>query len=250
MSFKDLCKNHDVVYKLVKGEIFYEHLNKYLDGELWFSGWDKFDDKREGKYLCSSSVDKDLRKKLKEAKTHYTVCSTTLSPDIFELWDRFLENPPAICLVLRIEDLDTTGFNRNELNRNNPVQKDFAHFSGRLVDYRHKLKTSKELAGNDPDKKALEILAAKKVRFTYEQEYRLLWPEKTSAMRQTGNVLAIIIGGCCPQTDSAFTRVRNEAGKKGIPLFHALIDYTHESVEIRESVCSSCFSNQQQENNH
>jgi hypothetical protein len=255
MSFKDLSGRPDVVYKLVTGKIFYEHLDKYLDGELWFSDWHKFDDQREGKYFCSSSVDKTLREKLREelreAKYCYTVCSTTLSPDIFELWARFLENPPALCLVLRIDGLDTTefkenglnttGVNQNVLNRNRLVKKDYGQFSGCLVDYRHKLKTSNELTGSGPDEKALEILSTKKIRYAYEEEYRLLWHDKEPAMHKTGEVQGIIIGGCCSKEDNAFKELRNKARGKNIPIFHAFIDYTHESVEIQGDVCSSCF---------
>jgi hypothetical protein len=257
MNFKDLSGRPDVVYKvvykLVTGKIFYEHLDNYLDGELWFSDWHKFDDQREGKYLCSSSVDKTLRKKLEEAKCIYTVCSTTLSPDIFELWARFLENPPALCLVLRIDGLDTkefnqdglntTGANKNVLNRDRLVKKDYGQFSGCLVDYRHKLKTSNELTGSDPDEKALEILSTKKIRYAYEEEYRLLRDDQNPAMHKTGEVKGIIIGGCCSKEDNAFNELQNKAEGKGIPIFHAVIDYTHESVEIRENVCSSCFQN-------
>jgi hypothetical protein len=235
MPFKNLRGKPDVVYKLVKPETFYAHLEDYLNGKLYFADWHKFDDKREGKYLCSASVAIEFREELDKLKTEkggYTVCSTTLKPDIFELWDRFLNNPPALCLALRINGLDKESLE----------EKVFNGFTGRKIEYKPRLENYTALSGT-PEEKAVQILTTKKIRWAYEQEYRLMKKDAEPGMYKVGEAEGIIIGGRCPMADSAFNKLRNVAAKKKIPIFHAYIDYAHESVEIQESVYASCISN-------
>lgn len=221
----------DVVYKFVPCDRFYGQMDEYLAGNLYFADWHKFDDKREGKYMCSSTVPKDLRNELKDEKYRYKVCSTTIKADIFELWDRCLANPPAICLVVKIKGLNTKDKEKQGLYE----------FTEQHIDYVQQLNYEK-LKKLDPDKKAIQILNTKRNRYYYEQEYRLMKNIEKAGMHYAGEVIGVIVGGCCPKEDSCFIKLRHAVLDKSLCFKRAYIDFPQESVSIQDDYC--CFGNQ------
>jgi hypothetical protein len=236
------------VYRFVRPDRFYANIEKNLEGWLYFSKWTDFDDKREGKYVCSSTIiDEDsrdiLKENLKEKKNEYIVCCTTIKPDIFDLWNRYLETPPAICLKIEISGLkkNQDGFHEKKVPS---CESHDDRIFGKPVEYKPKiLKLSEEDLDGNAEEKAKKILTTKRYRYQYEEEYRLMCETKNEkgCLIQVGEVKEIILGGFCCKTDTRFNVIRYEAQEKKIPVSYAYMDFKHETVNIIPNAdCEIC----------
>lgn len=237
------------VYKYLYGEKFYKHMQNYLDGKLYFADWHQFDDKKEGKYLSSSTITNpdyiNELERLKEAKQHYKVCSTTTDKESFDLWSRYMEKVPVICLEIEVGD---TRVNPSEFDEWKERLFKNGNFLSGSIDYIKKLKSRAELdLLRSDDEKAIAILSTKLLRWTYEQEYRFIKNDENPDMLQIGDVTSVIIGGCCDKSDSCFNHLRVSAYKHKpyIPIRYAYINYEYETVEIEDDadLCRNALRN-------
>jgi hypothetical protein len=171
-----------ILYKYLNTDKFSKYLENYLDGELFFSGWHDFNDKKEGTCLWNSSRVEDetarrLKEDLKEAKNSYTVCSTAESDNIFRLWELYADNHQGVCIGIEMQD--------NICAEN--------HVRTKKISYQKTLKKYSDVYG-DVDEKALSILSCKLACWKEEAEIRLIRDCKKKGMYKIGKLVSVALG--------------------------------------------------------
>jgi hypothetical protein len=213
------------LYKYVTADKFSRYLENYLDGELFFSGWHDFNDKKEGKYLWNSSriddqtakqLKKDLEEEkedLKEAKNSYTVCSTAETDSIFRLWELYADSHQGVCIGIEVQD--------NICGEN--------HIRHEKISYQKTLKKYSELHGN-VDEKALSILTCKLACWKQESEIRLIRDSKKKGMYKIGEPVSVTLGTKFVDVE-LFQRLVSRTSRSGIKIKQAVLPMSSQNME-------------------
>ena len=186
-----------VVYKYMSVSRFAEHMEKYLEGKLYFAKWwDELNDPKEGKYIVGTVAnDKSAREKFKGIKREVRVCSTSGSAENLKLWDTYAEQHTGVCIAIETDNTCTETLNADKLTGDHKIFNE--------VKYIPKLSSEDEINLNsDPRKAAIEILMKKLEKWQDEKEVRFLAMHDNEEVRsdggmaKIGTVKGIILGSC------------------------------------------------------
>jgi hypothetical protein len=204
------------VYKYLTAERFSRYLENYLSGELFFSNWHVFNDKKEGKYIWeeknSSRLNDEIAKKLKEelriSKNGYTICSTAKLSGIFRMWDMYADHHKGVCI----------GIDVNEKNLETTIQKVEVKYLEKIPSY-----STFSINRNNSDKKARDILSCKLQCWKQEKEIRFIWDSKKQGMHQIGDFVEIILGSNFVDNELYQQLIEIKENRMGFKIKHAFV---------------------------
>lgn len=200
-----------MVYKYMSTERFFEHIDEYLDGKLYFAGWDDLNDPMEGYFSINKNENTSLKCVLKDVKYEYKICTTSESYSNFLLWSHYADKHKGVCLGIEIEEQEC----QNECITHSIV----CYVEETL--YLRKIEQPLE-------PQIEEILNTKMDFWKYEEEYRFFKRVTSSGMLKIGNLNKIILGKNCPYKDffSKYVRIR------GADIQQAVINHKNGGITL------------------
>ena len=151
--------NSGKVYKYLSSERFFQHIDEYLLGKLYFSEWDKLNDPMEGFFTHKKSENNNaLLEIIKEEKYSTKICATSETKDNFLLWSHYADSHKGICLCIKVDDDECD---------NNSIH------HAKLI-YAPEVIHIKDIENDTSEKQVEKILLKKLDYWKYEEEYRFL----------------------------------------------------------------------------
>jgi hypothetical protein len=202
-----------MVYKYLSTERFFQYMDDYLDGNLYFPKWEGLNDPMEGLFtstkldwkcpsiprpmdikhilnspkldvsliknksgelIIKNENDKNLREFLKE----YKICSTSKIYNNILMWSHYADSHKGICIGIRV--------NKKECN-----DQGIYHTKVNYVDTPLFLQSIEK---DTEDERIKKILSTKMKNWEYEDEYRFMKKTPEPAMFKIGEVEEIILG--------------------------------------------------------
>jgi hypothetical protein len=190
MGFKLTGGKSMVVYKYLTAERFSSYMENYLRGEVYFADWHAFNDKKEGKYKCCSSIlDCEtlakLKEQIKKAKCKLLkVCSMAQYFDIYRMWDLYANHHSGVCVAINIDQSKAREIQDGDFLEENKC-------GYKNVTY---CKDIKQPLNDNPDELALKILSTKLKCWEGEHEVRFFRNSLDRGMFSIGDVTHIYLG--------------------------------------------------------
>jgi hypothetical protein len=203
-----------MVYKYLTAARFFECIDEYLAGKLYFANWKDMNDPMEGFFMVHKSTNEDismhdkLLNELKKEKQRYKICSVSREPDNYLLWSHYADSHKGICIGIEANKPDLQPY---------------------VVEYKDHKPYINVINCLFVDDKIEEILTIKMNYWEYEKEIRFLKEMEEPKMIEIGVTKKIILGGSSP-LKNFFEKYVNI---KDVELSEAKIDHKTGAITLK-----------------
>jgi hypothetical protein len=172
-----------MVYKYLTAARFFEYIDEYLAGKLYFANWKDMNDPMEGFFMVHKSEYEDkstqdkLLNELKKEKQRYKICSASKVYKNFLLWSHYADSHKGICIGIEVNESDIP-----------------PHF----IKYEDQTPYVEAINNCLAADNIVEILTTKMNYWKYEAEIRFLADREEPEMIKIGVTKKIILGARSP----------------------------------------------------